>query len=127
MVIHIDLMLYTFNTCSYFYFWKYYSKSSKDLPSLSLSKCIMSPSIVSESAWSPVSSNVLSSILLLGLCHCLSSILLLLVSLALVFPSLTQDQLTKSFQDLLGARFPSYVCIISVGSTIVRLLSIARS
>ena len=111
MVIHIDLLLYTFTTCSYFYF---FGNITPDLPRISLvsssSECIVSPSIESESTWSPISSNILSSVLLLGLCYCLCSVLLLLVSLALVFPSLTQDQLAKSFLDLFGARIP-FICL----------------
>ena len=103
MVIHIDLLLYTFTTCSYLYFWKYYYKSSK--LGLSSSKCIVSHSIVSQSAWPPVSSSILSSVLSSGLCHCLCSMVFLLASLALVFPSLTQDQLAKSSWICLGLDF----------------------
>ena len=108
MVIHIYLSFYTFTTCSYFKVLKYYSKSSKDLPGLSslASEYSVPLSTDSESVCSSVSSNVLLSVLSLGLCHYICSILTLLVSLALVFPSLTHVQLAKSFLDLLWARSP---------------------
>ena len=104
MVIHIYLLFYTFTTCSYFYVLEYYSKSSKDLPGLSSSECMVSPSIDSQSAWSSDSSDILLSVLSSGLCHCLCSVLLLFISLVLVFLSLTHVQLARSFLDLLGAR-----------------------
>ena len=125
MVIHMYLLFYTFTTCELSYILKYYSKPCKDLPGVSslASEYMVSPSTDSESAWPSVSSNVLLSVLSLGLCHCLCSILLLLVSLALVFHSLTHVQLGRSFLDLLGVRSPSHVCTLSFGATIARFLS----
>ena len=70
-----------------------------------------------ESEWSSVSSNVLLSVLSLDLCHCLCSVLSLLVSLALVLPYLTHIHLVKSFLDLPGARSLSYVCTLSADTT----------
>ena len=76
------------------------------------------------SAWSPVSSKALSPVLSLGLCClCSSLLLLLMVGLALVLLSVTQDQFAKSFLVVLGTKFPSYVLTLSVGATITRFFS----
>ena len=87
------------------------------------SECIWFPSSDSESALSPVPSNVLLSVLLLGLCQCLCSAISVLVSLALVFPNLTHFQLAKSFLDLQGAKSPQYVCTLSAGTITAGFLS----
>ena len=83
--------------------FNHYSKSSKDLSSLSplTSEGIWSPSTDPDSAASPGPSNVLLSLSLCP-CQCCCSALPMLLILALGFPNPSYVQLPNAFLDIQG-------------------------